>query len=103
MYSQQEEEKYILEAVAGIEHGRVLDIGAWNPITFSNSRALIEKGWDAILIEFSPLPVHDLLVEYGYNPKVTIIQAAMALERGLINPDVTDDAVSTDNPENLTT
>jgi FkbM family methyltransferase len=103
MYSQQEEEKYILEAVAGIENGRLLDLGAWGPITFSNSRALIEKGWDAVLIEFSPKAVRDQLIEYGYNEKVTIVQAAMALEAGMIHPDVTDDAVSTDNPDNLAT
>lgn len=31
--------------------GRVLDIGAFDGITFSNSRALIEQGWRGVLVE----------------------------------------------------
>ncbi len=58
MYSQRDEEKIILEHAP--ENGRLLDIGAYNGIAFSNSRALIERGWQAVLVEPSPLPFFDL-------------------------------------------
>lgn len=54
MYSQREEEKYILEFFKDKKKGTVLEIGAFNAELFSNSRALILKGWDAVLIEASP-------------------------------------------------
>lgn len=49
-YSQHGEGKIILDYFAG-QSGMVLDIGANDGITFSNSLNLIEEGWDAILIE----------------------------------------------------
>ena len=56
MYSQRDEEKYILEAFDGKTDGRFLDIGAWHPTVFSNTRALIEMGWSGVMIEPSPGP-----------------------------------------------
>lgn len=51
MHSQNEEEKFILDFFNGNLKGTLLDIGANDGKTFSNSLALIEKGWDAILVE----------------------------------------------------
>jgi len=53
-YSQNNEEHYILNAVKDITNGRLLDIGAYDGITFSNVRKLLESGWNGILIEASP-------------------------------------------------
>lgn len=50
MYSQNDEEKLIL-SYFGDNQGTVLDIGANDGKTFSNSLALIEKGWKAFLVE----------------------------------------------------
>ena len=72
-----------------------MEIGAWNAKTFSNSRALIECGWKAILVEPSPGPMLGLLEEYGNNPNVTLIQAAIGLHENLVSMHITDDAVST--------
>jgi hypothetical protein len=36
--------------------GKALDIGAWSPTTFSNTRALYERGWELVLVEPSPGP-----------------------------------------------
>ncbi len=55
MYSQYDEEKHIL---AALEHSPdpsvFLDIGAWHPTIFSNTRCLIERGWSGLIVEPSP-------------------------------------------------
>jgi FkbM family methyltransferase len=96
-YSQNDEERYILEAcnaAPAIEQGKLLDIGAWDPKIFSNSRALIEKGWSAVLVEPSPKPLDALVREYAGHPLVQIIAACVALERGLVEMKISEDAVS---------
>lgn len=93
MFSQNDEEHYILQWTP--ENGRVLDIGAWWPTNLSNSRALIEKGWDAVLVEPSPGPMRVLLGEYGNNNKVQLLQAAVTAHGKPITMQVTDYPVST--------
>lgn len=95
-YSQQNEEQYILEAVSEISNGRFLDIGAWDPKIFSNTRALYEKGWSGVVIEPSPEPIKNLLAAYGYEHRVQIVAALVGANGdGLISIHVTDDALST--------
>ncbi len=95
MYSQNDEERYILDACGNIERGKILDIGAWDPKIFSNSRALIERGWDALLIEPSPRPLEALLREYGEKPNVQIVAACVGPEEALVSMQISADAVST--------
>lgn len=93
-FSQNDEEKYILEWTP--EKGRLLDIGAWWPTNLSNSRALIQRGWEAVLVEPSPGPMRVLLEEYGGNERVTLIQAAVtAKNQPTVVMDFTDYPVST--------
>lgn len=97
-HSQYGEDKVVADLFAKTKRcGRLLDIGAWQPITFSNSRLLIENGWDAVLVEFSPDAVRALLKEYGNNKHVKVLQAAVTTtDNGhLTEYTVTDDAVST--------
>jgi FkbM family methyltransferase len=102
MYSQSEEEKYIVEACATIPRIdqkplRFLDIGAFDAKVFSNIRALYEKGWSGVVIEPSPGPLRDLVREYSLYPnenRVEVISGAVGLEAGLRKIRVTDDAVS---------
>lgn len=97
-YSQYGEQTAIHTALAGHPIGRFLDIGAWAPETFSNVRALYEIGWSGVCVEPSPGPMLGLLEAYGEEPRVTLIQAAMALESNrLIKLHVTDDAVTTES------
>lgn len=123
MYSQYGEDDVFLPLLS--DNGRFLDIGAWDPITFSNTRALIERGWSGVMIEPSPGPLIELLracskcavgaddrlhegygerkrreclcggVRYGFDPQLTIIPAAVGVETGLTRICVTDDALST--------
>lgn len=70
-YSQYTEQAAILGAFGfdaeGHGHGpdkpdcRFLDIGAWHPTIFSNTRALIELGWSGVIIEPSPGPFINLM------------------------------------------
>jgi len=92
-YSQYGEQAVILANTPPI--GRLLDIGAWHATQLSNSRALIERGWEAMLVEPSPEPFMGLLKEYGNNPKVTLINAAIGFERCFVKFHATADAVTT--------
>lgn len=95
MYSQYGEDDIFLPLLPS--QGRVLEIGAWDAITFSNSRALIERGWDAVLIEPSPGPLSRLIREYSGNDRVKIIGAPVSCAEAngtLIEMRFTDDAVS---------
>lgn len=63
MYSQNSEEKIILDYF-GSKTGTFLDIGANDGRTFSNSLALIERGWKGSLIEASPRAFEKLKQEH---------------------------------------
>ncbi len=54
-YTQNDEQDFILKFFENEPKGTLLDIGANDGITFSNSRALIERGWSAHLVEPSPV------------------------------------------------
>jgi FkbM family methyltransferase len=75
--------------------GRFLDIGAYHPTDKSNTRALFELGWSGIMIEPAPGPMRSLLTEYGNEPRITLIQAAVVHEAALVALHVSEDAVST--------
>lgn len=83
-YSQNEEETVILDffknqakAFEGVGKGRVLEIGAYHPLIFSNSRRLIELGWEAVLVEASPKCFTAFETEYKNNPKVKLVNKAI--------------------------
>ena len=78
--------------------GAFFDIGAFAPKTFSNTRALYELGWSGVMIEPSPMPMPALLQEYGKEPRITLICAAVGLERQMVKLNITQDAMSTSDP-----
>lgn len=49
-YSQNDEERVITEFF-GTERGRFLDVGAYDGIAMSNTRRLLETGWEAVYVE----------------------------------------------------
>lgn len=85
MYSQNNEEQVILEHFGGKPEssGRFLDIGAYNGKTFSNTLALIERGWSGVCVEPSPSVFVDLLKLHGSNPQIRLLNAAITLSGGL--------------------
>lgn len=103
MYSQSDEEKYVLEACKSMgwdhEHApcRFLDIGAWHATDKSNTRALYELGWGGVVIEPSPGPLRGLIQAYSQYPResrVKVVACAVGVESSLREIRVTDDAVS---------
>lgn len=96
-YSQHGEQAAILAHFAGRTDGRFLEIGAWDPICFSNTRALYEAGWKGVQIEPSPGPVLNLLAEYGNEARVNVMAAAVSLEPAYLRMRVSDDGVSSDD------
>lgn len=95
-YGQNQEDAILLDHFADMPTGRLLDVGAWSPTCLSNSRALIELGWSAVLVEPSPKPFVGLLDAYGGNPNVTLVNVAVAETAGLHAwHDSNGDAVST--------
>lgn len=95
MYSQNDEENHILNYFNGFV-GRFLDIGAYNGITFSNTKSLSELGWQGVLVEPSPIPMKDLMVAYKDRPDIVLVQAAIVPSgEGLLEWwDCSGDAVS---------
>lgn len=97
-YSQAGEQEVILRAFEEkpVEAKRFLDIGAWDPDQFSNTRALVELGWSGVFIEPSPVPLLNLVKRYGQDlSKFIVIEGAVGLEPGMTYLHVTDDAVTT--------
>ncbi len=95
MYSQYSEESAILDACQGITNGRLLDIGAYHPKVFSNTRALYEAGWSGVMFEPGPRQMLDLIAEYGNEPRITLVAAAVGIEAIEAPLRVTDDATCT--------
>lgn len=114
------EEEAILKIFEGFS-GRFLDVGAWIGTTFSNTRRLFELGWTGVLVEPAPGPMVQLLRtcskcgaspgerygerkaptcecgggRYGFDPRITLVQAPVAREPQLLHMWATDDALST--------
>lgn len=95
IYSQNDEQPIIMGHL-GSTVGRLLDIGAYVPTTFSNTRALLDTGWSGVLVEPSPEPFKALLDYYGDNPRVQLLNSAITSERKLLQfHNSNGDAVST--------
>lgn len=98
-YSQYNEDEIVAGCFPGDFVGNLLEIGAWSPTALSNSRMFIEVGWSAVLVEFSPQPVRDLVAAYADSPRVQVVQAAVTWrDDGLVKYRISDDALSTADP-----
>lgn len=78
MYSQNREEEFIVNYFKDKPAGRFLDIGAFHPFRFSNTRALYEMGWHGILIEPSPICFEKLHEEYKEEPRIVLMNVAVS-------------------------
>jgi hypothetical protein len=108
MYSQRDEEAIILRELAG-EPGNLLDVGAFDGRTFSNTLALIERGWRALLVEASPFAFIKLMEEHKGRPgQVVLVNALVSVGDDTIIADdlvpfhlTHGDAISTTQQANL--
>lgn len=98
MYSQRDEEKYILSNLPAT--GRFLDIGAYNGKTFSNTLALVEKGWKGVCVEPSPEAFVQLLQLHRSNNNITLVNALAGFNWCLRKFHSSADAVATSEQSN---
>lgn len=103
MYSQNNEEEIITNYFKNKPEGRFLDIGGFNPFTFSNTRKLYELGWSGIYIEPSPICFKSFVKEYGNEARITLIDKAVVTDDRV---EITffesgGDAVSTSNQQHM--
>lgn len=75
MYSQNDEEKHILEKFKDKRDGVFLDIGAFDGKWASNSLALIEKDWSGICVEGSPFSFSKLFMLHEHKDDVLLLNA----------------------------
>jgi FkbM family methyltransferase len=94
-YSQNKEEEVILNYFNG-HVGTFVDLGANDGITFSNTRALAERGWKGVLIEPDPVAFSKLKELYkghkgiycydyaisGHNGKAMLQTSSSLLKKG---------------------
>lgn len=76
MYSHKDEEKHIVEYF-GDTKGRFLDIGASDGILLSNTRRLVELGWNGVCIEPSPFFFRNLVLLYKDDPEIVLVNTAI--------------------------
>lgn len=81
-YSQNEEQRHILEYFKYSPTGMLVDIGANDGITFSNSRALIQMGWGAMLVEPDFNAYQKLTYNNAGNDRVLCYNTAIGTETG---------------------
>jgi FkbM family methyltransferase len=82
MYSQNNEDQIIADYFGDFK-GTLLDIGANDGKTFSNSLRLIELGWFATLVEPSPTTFKKLQELHSGNVRVHCIPCAIGTENGM--------------------
>jgi FkbM family methyltransferase len=80
-YSQNNEDIVITNYFKG-RTGVLLDIGANDGYTFSNSLALIDSGWAAVLVEPSPTAFKKLKELHANNANVKLHNVAISTSKG---------------------
>lgn len=70
-YSQYGEQEFILNFF-GDKKGILVDVGAADGITNSNTKKLIENGWGGLLIEPTPINYNKLLKLYSDNDSIIV-------------------------------
>ncbi len=95
-YSQNDEQSYILDYFKDYPTGKFVEIGAFNPKTFSNTRALYEKNFIGVYVEPSRICMENFRVEYNNEPRITLVECAITGHNGKIKFfESNGDAVST--------
>lgn len=99
VFSQRDEEAVILANAPAT--GRFLDLGAYDFLTFSNTRALADRGWPGVLVEPSPQAFSNLIHNAGHQNLIRINAAATADRSGLIEFFATPHAYATHDRKHM--
>lgn len=100
-YSQNDEEKFIVDYFSGKPKGRFIDIGAFDVFKFSNTRRLYELGWKGVFVEPSPPNYRGIAQHYKDDPEITVLNIAIGADNSEIDFYQCEDAVSTSDPEHM--
>ncbi len=95
MYSQNQEETFILEYFRGKADGKFIDIGAYHVEQFSNTRQLYLNGWSGLLVEPAPDNYNAIADHYKDEPRIKVLNCAIGTVSGEIDFYACNDAVST--------
>lgn len=99
MYSQNDEERVILNYFDGKPAGTFLDIGAYHPTKFSNTRALFERGFKGVYVEPSPSLHKAFLDEIKDDPLMQLVPDCIGEHAGEVEfYDSGEWALSTTDP-----
>lgn len=93
-YSQNDEQEKILAFFKGKRFGQFLEIGGFDGVTFSNTRALLELDWFGHIYEPDPFNLCKLVNSVtAFKDQVEIIGAAVGFAQDLtrLHMDLTDD------------
>jgi len=77
VHSQNGEDGIIAEILRRLDitHGWVCEYGAWDGKHLSNTFALVERGWNAVMIEGDPVKVNDLYKTVAEYPNIVPINS----------------------------
>jgi FkbM family methyltransferase len=81
-YSQNKEQDVILRFFGYDYKGVFLDLGAYDGINLSNTRALVELGWDGLLVEASPKVYVKLIDNCHKRANVSALNVAVSNRDG---------------------
>jgi FkbM family methyltransferase len=96
MYSQNNEEKFIIDYFKNKPSGKFIDVGAFHPFKFSNTRKLIEIGWHGVCVEPSPKCFANFITEYSENHNIVLLNVGLAEASGEFDfYEANGDAIST--------
>lgn len=97
MYSQNNEEEIILSYFRNHDPQKCtfLDIGAYDGIDLSNTRALAERGWAGVVVEPHPEIAKALLSNYADFSRVSVMPYAVATSCGRVVLQANDTYYST--------
>lgn len=99
-YSQYGEDE-ILRTILN-KNGYFLEIGAFDPFVFSNTRFLVELGWSGCYVDGCSYSISKFINEYKHNNNIEIIQALVGTEDKLTEFHSSfGDAISTNNLNHL--
>jgi FkbM family methyltransferase len=82
-YAQNGEDLIVVKNIDMNRGGVVLDIGAFNGISMSNSKLFIDNGWNGVLAEADPYVVVDLLKQHADNKRVRCVTSPVTVNGGL--------------------
>lgn len=81
-YSQNKEEQIILDYFKDFK-GTVLDLGANDGITLSNSYRVLQNGWNGVLVEASPKTFLKLIENHANTRGLAMFNYAVSDEEGM--------------------